>query len=155
MVPPQAAEQGGAFTRQQALAAGVAAGTINSRLARERWRRLLPKVYTADPVRYTTLVHAAALWLPRGTVSHLAAAWLWGLVDDEPEVVHLTVPLTCTRRPPESWLQLLRRDVDRDQRWDLSGVTVVPPERAVLDCCAILDRSAAARLVDRALNART
>ncbi|HEY3259208.1 MAG TPA: type IV toxin-antitoxin system AbiEi family antitoxin domain-containing protein [Pseudonocardiaceae bacterium] len=153
MVPPQAVTQGGVFTRRQALAAGIPASTISARLARGRWLRLLPQVYGLRPANCATLVQAATLWLPRGTVSHLAAAWLWGLFD-EPRVVHLTVPLTCTRRSPHDWLRLVRRDVEPDQRWELFGIPVVPPERAVLDCCAVLDRPAATPLVDRALFAR-
>jgi very-short-patch-repair endonuclease len=153
MVPSEASRQGGAFTRRQALAAGIARGTICSRLSRGLWVQLLPRVYTAGPIGFVTRLHAAALWLPHGTVSHLAAAWLWGLLD-EPDVVHLTVPLRCTRSSPHGWLRLVRRDIETGRQWELRGFRVVPPERAVLDCAAVLDRAAAARLFDRALGDR-
>jgi len=151
LTPLEAEAQGGAFTRQQALTAGIPPGTISSRLARGRWQVLLPGVYAAGPVDTRGRLHAAALWLPAGTVSHLAAGWLWGLLDEPPAVVHLTVPVTCTRRGTE-WLRLVRRP--SGPRWQLRGVPVVTPERAVLDCVAVLDPADAARLVDRALTLR-
>jgi very-short-patch-repair endonuclease len=153
VVPAEAGQQGGVFTRQQALAAGVPAGTINSRLAGGRWLRVLPRVYSAGPVDIMARLHAATLWLPHGTVSHLAAAWLWGLLD-EPDIVHVTVPLRCTRNSPQPWLRLVRRDLQPHHCWDFRGLPVVPPQRSVLDCAAVLDRSAAGRLFDRAIDGR-
>lgn len=93
------------------------------------------------------------LWQPLGTVSHLAAAWLWGLLD-EPDAVYVTVPKSRARRSPQPWLRQLRRDLAPEHRWLLRGVPVVPPERAVLDCAAVLGHEAAARLFDRALDGR-
>lgn len=143
-----AAEQGGAFTRLQALAAGVPPGTISGRLVRGRWQLVLPGVYAAGHIEPLTRVHAATLWLPTGVLSHLAACWLWGLLDEPPAVVHLTVAPSCTRRGP-AWLRLVRRELGPS--WHVRGLRVVPPERAVLDGVAVLDPAAAARLVDRAL----
>lgn len=153
MVPPEAAEQGGAFTREQALSAGIPASTISSQLSRGRWVLLLPRVYAAGDVDVTTRLHAALLWLPFAVVSHVAAAWLWGLWD-APDVVHLTVPKRCKRRSPHRWLRLVRRDLPSGDQWEARGFAVVPPERAVLDCATVLDRMATARLVDRALDGR-
>jgi very-short-patch-repair endonuclease len=154
MVPPEAAWQAGAFTRRQALAAGIPRSTVSSRLTRGLWVQLLPQVYAvAGAHGLMTRLHAANLWMPRGTVSHVAAAWLWGLVD-EPDVVHLSVPTGCTRRSHRDWLLPVRRDIAADQRFELRGLMVVPPERAVLDCAAVLDRTAAGRLFDRAVRDR-
>lgn len=144
------ARQHGAVSRGQLRAAGVAANTIDSRVRRGRLVRLLPSVYATTEPTLLTRAHAAALWVPGGLVSHLAAAHLWGLAVPEPDVVHLTVPRARCRRSPVDWLRTVRRDTPRRAVGRVGVLPVTSINRTIQDCMTVLDDSAAGVLIDQA-----
>jgi very-short-patch-repair endonuclease len=143
--------QHGVATRAQFLAAGIPAPTISTWLRRGRLQRVLPQVYLAGPPQSYAHVQAALLWLPEGVASHRTAAWILGLLDRRPEVVEVTVPRHCTRQATVPWLRLYRRDLPLAVQLMCGELAVVEPEQALLDCMAVLDGDAAARLFGRAL----
>jgi len=142
----------GAVTRGQLLASGMPAGTISTRLRRGKLVRVLPGVYAQPPVELLTRVGAALLWCPQAVASHRTAAWLWQLADsDEPPIVEVTVPCRCSRRSPQPWLRVYRRDLPADRLERCGHLPTVEPEQTVLDCLAVLPSQAGAQLVDAAL----
>ena len=92
---PVVREQAGVFGRRQALDAGVTPAQIRAELAGGRIRRALPSTYVAytGPLTPLTRIWAALVYAGPGAVaSHATAAWLWGLRDDLPDVLDVTVP---------------------------------------------------------------
>ncbi len=90
-----AAKQAGVVSRKQLLALGLSAGWIRAQIAARRWQRLLPGVFSAfsGPVAYSTRTWAAICYAGEGAMaSHETAAWLAGLLDQPPPLVHVTVP---------------------------------------------------------------
>jgi very-short-patch-repair endonuclease len=140
----------GAVTRQQLLAGGVPAGTVDAWLRRDQLVRVLHGVYARPPVGLLTRVSAALLWCPLAAASHRTAAWLWQLAD-EPPLVEVTVPRRCSRRSPVPWLRVYRRDLPADRVERCGHLPAVEPEQTVLDCLAVLPQPAGTRLVDTAL----
>ncbi|MGQ0773007.1 MAG: DUF559 domain-containing protein, partial [Pseudonocardiales bacterium] len=140
--------QQGAVSRAQLRKADLSPNTIESWVRRGQLRRLLQGVYSIGTPSLATRAYAAYLWQPRGVVSHLAAAHLWGMAVDEPAVVHLTVPLNCARKSPAAWLRLFRRDTPRTRRSSVSGLPVTDVPRTVFDCLALLDDVAGGALLD-------
>lgn len=95
--------QFGAFTREQALDAGVSARAIEARLARGEWRAVHPRVYRAATTRPTRGLAGVAARLHYGEhvyFSHLSAADLHaidtGLLT---QMSWLTVPHARALRP--------------------------------------------------------
>ncbi|GAA1837289.1 hypothetical protein GCM10009836_14900 [Pseudonocardia ailaonensis] len=56
--------QAGVLSRAQALACGISARTVATRVSEGRWRRVLPGVYLAAGHRF-------------GDEARVRAAWLW------------------------------------------------------------------------------
>ncbi len=117
-------------------------------MRRGRLRRLLQGVYCARAPSLATRAHAAYLWQPPGVVSHLAAAHLWRMAVDEPQIVHLTVPRSCGGTSPVHWLRLFRRDTPRSRRSTVGGLPVTDVPRTVFDCLTLLDDAAGEALLD-------
>ncbi|MGH8973517.1 MAG: hypothetical protein ACRD0C_09985 [Acidimicrobiia bacterium] len=95
-----AARQYGAISRHQASEVGLTRHQIAGRLACGRWHRAARGVFVvaAVPGTWQQQVAVACLAGPDGTVaSHLTTAALLGLVDP-PEVPHVTVPSSSSRR---------------------------------------------------------
>lgn len=150
-IPSVAAHQHGAFSRAQAVAAGYSADTIRGRLRRHRWERLLPSVFArAGTTTLWTRLHAVALWLPAGIISHGTALWLWDVLP-EAVTVHVTVPRQCSRRSPVPWLRLHRHDLHVRDVASACALRVTRAERALLDCLCTWPAWHAAELLDRAL----
>lgn len=83
------------ISRAQVTASGATDSHIRARLASGRWQGLLPGVYLArsGPVDYVTRLWGGVLYAgPGAGASHESAAFLSGVLDDPPEVVHLVVP---------------------------------------------------------------
>jgi hypothetical protein len=87
--------QAGVVHRRQALAHGWSADQVRHRIRRESWVRLHPGVYqvrTGEPAFlarvWAALLHAG----PPAMASHLTAARLQGLVDEDPTLIEVSVP---------------------------------------------------------------
>jgi hypothetical protein len=80
--------------RTQLLAAGVGRGAISYRLKTERMRSLHCAVYLLrdEPPDLLTCAMAAVLHLRGDAVlSHTNAGFVWAMVEDEPDVVDVTL----------------------------------------------------------------
>jgi hypothetical protein len=94
--------QDGVITRAQLAAVRVTDSSLRARLAGGRWQRLLPGIYLTHggPVEYRARVWAAVLYAGSGAAaSHRTAAFLSGLVDQEPNDVHVLIPHARRVRP--------------------------------------------------------
>jgi hypothetical protein len=105
--------QHGALSRGQALAHGLTDTVIASNLAARRWQRLFRGTYAAftGPLPYLTRVWAAILYAgAEAMASHETAAWLAGLRDAPPPLVHVTIPVhRRVRRQPGLVIHLSSR----------------------------------------------
>ena len=141
----QPCSDGEVRTRAQLLAGGMTKREVS------RLNRLLPEVYSTSDPGYVELCAAVILWKPTAVLSHTTAAWLWGLLEDEPEIVEATVSPSVSVRGP-SWVRLHRRtDVHAVRR---KGLPVVPIEHCLIDVATTLDQLALEALFDAAIGTR-
>jgi predicted transcriptional regulator of viral defense system len=85
----------GLISRHQAVAAGLTAAGIHTRLSRGDWRRVRRGVYAVAGVRPTMAQADLAVCLAVGDecrVSHRSAAALWGLQVPRPECIEVVTP---------------------------------------------------------------
>ena len=158
----------GLATRAQLRKHGLSDGQIRTALAQGRWVRGTPGVYTLTnwPIEPARRLLAACL-LTSGVASHASAAWLWGLLDNAPEALAVSVhsaqspdiPSRRARRPlapdPGNVFHGLSIVVHRSN--DLlrecvsmrQGVPVTNPLRTLVDMAA----STPPALLDEALDA--
>lgn len=90
-----AAEQAGALSREQAVAAGLTEGAVDALLRAGRWSRLHPGVYAtfAGPVPARTRTWGALLHAGSdAALSGRSALWVWGVLPAPPDVVQVQVP---------------------------------------------------------------
>lgn len=139
----------GVVTRAQLVAGGLHQSTVHRRVARGTLHRLLPGVYSTEPPDYRGRCEAVVLWKPDAVLSHDTAAWWWGLVDDEPDLVHATVPPSGTAGGPP-WVRIHRRLLT-DVRL-LGDTPLVSPEHAILDLATTRSRRDFQKIIDRALS---
>ncbi|MGW5225235.1 DUF559 domain-containing protein [Nocardia niigatensis] len=135
-------------TRSELLAEGVPVGTINARCRRGIYQRLLPSTYCLGAPTTLDRCHAVVAWQPRAVLSHRTAAWLHGLLPDEPTRIEATIPVDSDRRTPD-WLRLYRRRLRPewiDERYDLPLTTAA---LTVFDCASVLPERDADILIDR------
>ena len=137
-----AASQHGAFSRSQALKAGLSAPTVAYRFRSGRWDQLRPGVYrvAGTPGSWKQEVMAALLWAgPGAAVSHSTAARLWNLEGlprrhrDEP--VHVSVPPPRHPAAPDVVVHRPRELGERDCT-DLDGIHVTNLPRTLIDLAA-------------------
>ena len=90
------------ISRAQCLAAGARKHDVTAMLRSGTWVRVLSGVYMESTVRLTPRRRHVAGLLACGAgavLSHASAAWIWGIVDDPPEHVHVTVAAHKNPRP--------------------------------------------------------
>jgi very-short-patch-repair endonuclease len=146
-----ARQQGGVFSRRQALQAGFTARQIRYRLVTGQWRTAADSVFCHPTVDargpgaiWTHLLAAGGT----AVLSHRSAARLWG-VWAAPSPVEITV---SGGRTPRVAGAVVRRAVLADG--DVSrreGFPVTSPARTVHDCLLTMPAGAARTLLDRAL----
>jgi hypothetical protein len=145
-----AAAQSGVVTRPQAIAAGLTARQVQSRLESGRWITIVPGVYRSAgaPVDWRQRVWAAVLAGPTGTVaSHASAAALHGLLPPRGRP-HVIVPTTASGR---SGIAVVHRiDLHPRDRVLVSGIPRTTVTRALVDCAGVVDFDALCALVDTA-----
>lgn len=140
-------------TLVELTADGVPPGTAQTRARRGRWTRLLPAVYAVvAPSEVTVEMRCVAVcrWRPDAVLSHRTASWLWGMLP-EPDVVEATVPRGVRLRSAPPWLRVVRRDLAASSITRVETGPVVTPERALLDCAAVLPAERMAELADQSL----
>ncbi len=87
--------QGGVFTRRQAIRAGLSEGLVDARLRRGAWRAVYPGVYTALNGQLGPLgrLWAPLLYAGKGAVlSRETAAELHKLGDNPSGAIHISIP---------------------------------------------------------------
>jgi hypothetical protein len=96
-----ARDRGGIFTRGDAMAFGLPAATISSRVSSGLWVPELGglRAATTPPTPNGRYWAALARGGPHAALSHLSAAEVWGLTAPSSEVVWLTVPRSRRIRP--------------------------------------------------------
>ena len=136
-----AGSQGGAFSREQALAAGFTRDMIRGRLAAGAWTVPLPRTYCPAAVRHNkvTLNHAALLYAgEEALLSHLTAATLWKLKVPPSHLVWLVTHHDQTVTKQAGIAPKRTRRMPRGQTID--GLRVTPLPRTFLDLAQVLDR---------------
>jgi hypothetical protein len=87
--------QDGVIARRQALAAGLAADTVESMVRSGKWTRLQRGTYatfTGEPPRESILWAGLLRCGPGAVLSHETAAELTGLADEPSPLVHVSLP---------------------------------------------------------------
>ncbi|MQA94344.1 MAG: hypothetical protein GEV11_06690 [Streptosporangiales bacterium] len=87
--------QCGVLTRKQAQNLGISDAVIQERIAYAEWQRLYWGVYATFPGKVPRMSRLWAAVLragPGAALSHTTAAELYGLADETPGPIHITVP---------------------------------------------------------------
>jgi hypothetical protein len=149
-----ARRQHGAFTVDQARAAGLSASAVRRRVESGRWERRLRGVYVLAGVAAGPEQRAmvAQLSRPGAVLSHLTAAALHGLDVAPPPQPSLTVAPSGSGRSPVASVHRLRLD----ERWvhRRGALVTTVPARTVVDCATLLGARRLGRLVDEAMHLR-
>lgn len=141
--------QDGIIRRDQALAAGVAEATVESRVRRRSWIKVLPRVYAVqvDPQTPIARIRATALWAgDDAVITGHAAAWWWDLTDRAPDVVEVVVPL-ARRMSKANGVRVIRSDLDDREIDGLRRLRVTTPAAT----CLRLARTGRPDLLDAAM----
>lgn len=138
-------------TAAQLMAAGLSRGTITYRTKKGQLHRVLPAVYSDAKPDYLAKCTAVTVWKPDAVLSHRSAAWLWGLLDREPEQVEVTVPLSAQIRGPD-WVRIHRRTLTATATH--RGLPVVTMAQTFIDVATCLDAPELEALFDRAVDLR-
>jgi len=134
-----AGRQHGVFTRRQAMTAGSSAGQLDRRRRAGVWERVEPRVYrlAGSPPTWQQQLFTAVLAAGTGaTVSHRAAAGLWGLDGVAPGAVELSLPRgrSYDRVDVHLVTDLARVDVTTVER-----VPVTTAARTIIDLGMVVD----------------
>jgi hypothetical protein len=126
----------GVVGRDQLAAAGMSDAAIARAVRRRSLIRLYPEVYAVghDAIGIKGRLRAALLYAGDGaSLSHTTAGWWWGILEDEPAVIHVSVPIRRTGGPN---LRIHRpRTVSHTNH---RGFSVTPVRRTLLDLASIL-----------------
>lgn len=90
---------------------------------------------------------AAILACPPSVASHLSAAWLWSLVGNRPQTMHLTAP---TKRRPKPGIALHRVELPDIDITRVDGIPVTSLARTYLDLAATFPPERLERVLRRA-----
>src|SRR4051812_21132964 len=99
-----------AIARRQLLALGFTLGEIRHRLAEGRLHRVWPGIYAVGRPHLAPegLLMAAVLACGDGAaLSHMSAAWLWGILKKREPEIEVSVP--AERNPRRNGLRVHRR----------------------------------------------
>lgn len=144
----------GAFTRAEAVEAGVPNSSLQRRLKAQVVVRLYPGVYSTAALRPSWMrdLAAALAWGGESAiVSHRSAARLWQL-PGFPLVVEISLPRAL--KPPRRGLVIHSQIVESDDRRLIERVPVTSPARTIVDLATVVERPQLAIALDDALRRR-
>ncbi|MEV6768005.1 DUF559 domain-containing protein [Nocardia sp. NPDC051030] len=133
-------------TRAELLAEGIPGSTIDDRVRRGTYIRLLPRVYCLCTPTAFAKCEAIDAWAPRAVLSHRTAGWLHGMLS-EPTQFEATVPKSVYRRTPP-WLRLYRRDLAPEWIDEVRDLPISTTVLTLLDCTAVLHKPEANAMID-------
>jgi hypothetical protein len=148
-----AQQQHGAFSRRQALAAGLSSSAIARRLQAGEWKALDDGIYVLKDARPSWLQSVSAACLGTGGLaSHLTAGRLWGLALPSPPPAKIDVVVAAARRPRSSrTLQVHRTRADLEAwRTQVQGVPCCELGPTLLQLGEVLGAKALEAAVDSA-----
>ena len=138
----------GVFTTAQLRQAGISARKEKYAVERGMWSRVVIGAYVMGnrPVSLAQRAAAAAA-ITSGVVSHLTAATLHGLADDD-GLTHVTV--ARKERALQPGLTVHHLTLGAGDVVEVAGIRVTSRQRSVVDCLAVLDFDAAMTLAREA-----
>jgi very-short-patch-repair endonuclease len=150
-----AATQHGAFTTEQARAAGVTPEAMKQRRRAGRWtsRRRGVHVITGAPETWKQDVMVALLsYGGKATTSHTTSAALLGLIDQLSGPIHLILP-TGHHREARRGVTVHTASLRRRDVLTIDGIRATRAERTIVDLAGVLPARALAAALDTAVTA--
>ena len=148
--------QYGLFTRKQAIAAGLPPRTVERRVKRGIYERLLPGVYGIAGVpgswHRSTLSVVFSATTP-AAASHRTAAYLWGMTDQRPTTIEL-VARRHRRVKRQDYTVHESGDLRHSDVIQIDGIPVTSAERTVVDLGASAPPWFVAKCLDTGLRMR-
>jgi very-short-patch-repair endonuclease len=147
-----AADQWGVMSLADLLACGMTENAVEVRARGGVLHRIHRGVYAVGhpglPVegRFLAAVKACG---PSAVLSHLAAGYLWGFVEEEPEVVDITVTREGSR-PGRATVRVHRSALEPGDVGRRAAIPVTTPVRTLADLAATVSEHELRRLVRRA-----
>ena len=132
-----AEHQYGVVSRSQLLDLGLSRSQARRNVENGRWRLLLPGVYATftGPVGDLAAIWAAILGAgPGAAASHATALWLGGVIDDQPDLIHVSIPAERRGRSHRA------ARIHRAREFAHSVHPAAQPPRSRVEC-AVLDVS--------------
>ncbi len=156
----------GLATRRELIEAGVTNGEIRLAIAQGRWIRAATGLYALAnwPDMANRRLLAACL-AGRGVASHASAAWVWGLLDDEPEPLSISVPHGRRATLPAPGPRIggtdlggvvvhHSRDLSDESTSTWRGIPTTKPQRTLVDLAATSKPTLLDAAIDAALARR-
>jgi hypothetical protein len=128
---------------------GYSASAVTRAMSAGHLHRLHRGVYAVGHTNLSPQGHYLAAILacaPHALLSHVSAAWLWGLLRQRPGVIHITAPTRRRAKPPLSIHHARLVDEDRSL---LDGIPVTAFPRTLLDLAAMLPADRLRRAIER------
>ncbi len=151
--------QGGLISRGQLLELGLTHAQARTNVMNGRWQRILPGVYATftGSVDAVQQVWAALLFAGSGAAACCTTAlWLHRVLDEPPDVVHVSIPHSRRVVAPSGLRIHRRRALDRPRSpvHPLASPPRLRLEEALLDECGIRSESETVGLVLKAIQRR-
>lgn len=151
--------QDGLISRSQLLGLGLTHAQARTNVLNGRWLRILPGVYATftGPVDPVQQVWAALLFAGSGAAACCTTAlWLHRVLDEPPDITHVSIPHSRRVAAPPSLRIHRRRALDRPRA--PVHPTASPPrlrlEEALLDECGTRSEAETVSLVLKAIQRR-
>jgi len=149
-----AEEHDGLLLSKEARALGIKDSVLVRLAQRGRLERMTRGVYRIAqyPADRLAQYREAILWARASqgpeqvALSHETALLVYGISDENPSRVHLTVPLSARlRRERPRWIAIHRANLSQEEIHIHEGVPVTTVERSILDTLAANQRTEMAR----------
>jgi very-short-patch-repair endonuclease len=138
--------------RRSDLLAHISHHKLDTALRNGDLVRVLPGIYVQSVTNRLLAEAAARYAAPDGALSHTTALWLWGLLKEPPQPLHLTV--AAARQPRGSTLVRAHRRSEPPVARLRRGLPVVRLEQALLESAPLLPRDQGRELLIRAVRER-